>query len=78
MFVEPAGQGPVPKEEAFIRFGESGNAELYTLSGSTGQGHETVYPEIVAEILGIPAASITLRASVADAVANANAPPRNG
>jgi carbon-monoxide dehydrogenase large subunit len=63
MFVEPSGQGPVPKEEAFIKFGESGNAELYTLSGSTGQGHETVYPEIVGGILGIAPEKITLRAS---------------
>jgi len=63
MFVEPSGQGPVPKEEAFIKFGESGNAELYTLSGSTGQGHETVYPEIVGEILGIAPERITLHAS---------------
>jgi carbon-monoxide dehydrogenase large subunit len=69
MFVEPSGQGPVPKEEAMIKFGESGNAELYTLSGSTGQGHETVYPEIVGGLLGIPAASITLRASEPDAPA---------
>jgi aerobic carbon-monoxide dehydrogenase large subunit len=63
MFVEPSGQGPVPKEEAVIKFGESGNAEIFTLSGSTGQGHETVYPEIVGEILGIAPAGITLRAS---------------
>jgi carbon-monoxide dehydrogenase large subunit len=63
MFVEPSGQGPVPKEEALIRFGESGNAEIFTLSGSTGQGHETVYPEIVGEILGLAPEAITLRAS---------------
>jgi carbon-monoxide dehydrogenase large subunit len=66
MFVEPAGQGPVPKEEAVIKFGESGNAEIFTLSGSSGQGHETVYPEIVGEILGIAPQSITLRASDPD------------
>jgi carbon-monoxide dehydrogenase large subunit len=66
MFVEPSGQGPVPKEEAMIKFGESGNAELYTLSGSTGQGHETVYPEIVGELLGLAPETITLRASEAD------------
>jgi carbon-monoxide dehydrogenase large subunit len=49
-----------------IKFGESGNAELYTLSGSTGQGHETVYPEIVGGILGIAPEKITLRASDPD------------
>ncbi len=48
VFVEPAGAGGSPKEEAMIRFGSSGNAELYTLSGPSGQGHETVYPEVAA------------------------------
>jgi aerobic carbon-monoxide dehydrogenase large subunit len=66
LFVEPSGQGPVPKEEAMIKFGESGNAEIFTLSGSTGQGHETVYPEIVGGILGLAPESITLRASDPD------------
>jgi aerobic carbon-monoxide dehydrogenase large subunit len=66
MFVEPSGQGPVPKEEAVIKFGESGNAELYTLSGSTGQGHETVYPEIVGGLLGIAPETVTLHASDPD------------
>ncbi len=66
VFVEPAGAGGSPKEEAEIRFGSSGNAELFTVSGSSGQGHETVYPEVAAEILGIDAEKITLRASDPD------------
>jgi carbon-monoxide dehydrogenase large subunit len=66
VFVEPAGAGGSPKEEAEIRFGASGNAELFTVSGSSGQGHETVYPEVAAEILGIDPEKITLRASDPD------------
>jgi carbon-monoxide dehydrogenase large subunit len=66
VFVEPAGAGGSPKEEAEIRFGSSGNAELFTVSGNSGQGHETVYPEVAAEILGIDAEKITLRASDPD------------
>jgi carbon-monoxide dehydrogenase large subunit len=66
VFVEPAGAGGSPKEEAEIRFGASGNAELFTVSGNSGQGHETVYPEVAAEILGIDAERITLRASDPD------------
>jgi carbon-monoxide dehydrogenase large subunit len=66
VFVEPAGAGGSPKEEAEIRFGSSGNAELFTVSGSSGQGHETVYPEVAAEILGIDPEKITLRASDPD------------
>ena len=66
VFVEPAGAGGSPKEEAEIRFGSSGNAELFTVSGNSGQGHETVYPEVAAEILGTDPERITLRASDPD------------
>jgi aerobic carbon-monoxide dehydrogenase large subunit len=63
MFLEPSGSGASPREEAAIKFGDSGNATLYVLSGPSGQGHETVFPEIVAEILGMPPEKIALRAS---------------
>jgi CO/xanthine dehydrogenase Mo-binding subunit len=46
-----------------IKFGDSGNAELYVMSGPSGQGHETVYPEIVAGILGIDPERLVLRPS---------------
>jgi carbon-monoxide dehydrogenase large subunit len=65
-FVEPAGAGGVPKEEAAIRFGESGDATLYVLAGPSGQGHETVYPEVVGELLGVDPEHITLRAGDPD------------
>ncbi len=66
VFIEPAGGGGAPKEEVAIKFGESGNPTLYTLSGPSGQGHETAFPEIVAEITGLDAETITLRASDPD------------
>ncbi len=66
VFIEPAGGGGAPKEEVAIKFGESGNPTLYTLSGGSGQGHETAFPEVVAEILGLDAETITLRASDPD------------
>ena len=66
MFVEPAGAGAAPKEEAMIKFGETGNALLYVLAGPSGQGHETVYPEVVGEALGMDPEKITLRASDPD------------
>jgi carbon-monoxide dehydrogenase large subunit len=62
-FVEPSGAGGSPKEESAIRFGASGSAELYVASGPSGQGHETVYPEVAAEVLGLDPESITLHAS---------------
>jgi carbon-monoxide dehydrogenase large subunit len=63
VFIEPSGGGAITKEEAAIKFGDSGNATLYVLSGPSGQGHETVYPEIVAQIFGIDAGRIVLRPS---------------
>ena len=66
VFVEPAGAGAHPREEAAIRFGDSGNASIYALAGPSGQGHETVFPEVVAEVLGMDAHKIVLRASDPD------------
>jgi aerobic carbon-monoxide dehydrogenase large subunit len=61
VFIEPCGGGGSPKEEAALRFGSSANIELYTASGPSGQGHETVYPEVAAAVLGIAAERIMLR-----------------
>jgi len=66
IFVEPSGAGALPKEEAAIKFGESGNAELYVLAGPSGQGHETVFPEIVADVFGLSPEDIVLKASDPD------------
>jgi aerobic carbon-monoxide dehydrogenase large subunit len=63
MFFEPSGGGAVPQEQAEIKFGDSGNASLYALCGPSGQGHETVLPALVAEVLGMPAERLTLKAS---------------
>ena len=65
-FVEPSGAA-LPKEEVALRFEPSGKAILYTNSGSTGQGHETVFPDMAARVLGIPAENIELRASSLEA-----------
>ena len=63
VFIEPSGGGQLPKDEAAIKFSDSGTATLYSLSAPCGQGHETVYPEIVAEILGLPEEKIILKES---------------
>jgi carbon-monoxide dehydrogenase large subunit len=60
-FIEPS--GGVGQEEIAIRFDATGSLDLFTLSGASGQGHETVFPEIVAEILGIASDRVRLRAS---------------
>ena len=63
VFCEPSGAGAAPKEEAVIKFGESGNATLHVLAGNSGQGHETVLPDVVGGILGLDSSSIELKAS---------------
>jgi aerobic carbon-monoxide dehydrogenase large subunit len=63
VFCEPAGGAAGGNEQAAIKFGESGNASLYVLAGPSGQGHETVFPEIISEILGMDASKIELHAS---------------
>ncbi|HEY3076781.1 MAG TPA: xanthine dehydrogenase family protein molybdopterin-binding subunit [Burkholderiales bacterium] len=63
VFVEPSGGSAGGPEQAAIKFGESGNPSLYVLSGPSGQGHETVFPELVAQEFGIAAESIELHAS---------------
>jgi carbon-monoxide dehydrogenase large subunit len=66
VFIEPSGGGSAPKEEVALKFGDSGNASIYTLAGPSGQGHETVFPEIVAEVLGMSPDKLELRASDPD------------
>jgi aerobic carbon-monoxide dehydrogenase large subunit len=64
VFIEPS--GAVGQEEIAIRFNADGGLDLFTLSGASGQGHETVFPEIIADILGVGADSVRLRASDPD------------
>ncbi len=63
VFVEPSGGSSHGQEQAAIKFGESGNPSLYVLSGPSGQGHETVFAELVAREFGIPEQSISVRPS---------------
>ncbi len=63
-FIEPS--GGLGQEEIAIKFDANGLPQLFTLAGPSGQGHETVFPELVAGVLGMPADKITLRASDPD------------
>jgi carbon-monoxide dehydrogenase large subunit len=66
MFIEPSGGGATPQEQAAIKFGESGNATLHVLSGPSGQGHETMFADIVAEVLTLPQENIVVKPSDPD------------
>ena len=61
LFLEPSGGGGAPKDQVALRFDAHGELILHAATQNHGQGHETVYPELVAHLLGIDAARITLR-----------------
>jgi len=67
VFVEPASVGGPPKDQATLKFESSGEITIHSVTGPTGQGHETVFPEIVGRELGIDPGLITLRAGHPDA-----------
>ncbi|HEY0526822.1 MAG TPA: xanthine dehydrogenase family protein molybdopterin-binding subunit [Stellaceae bacterium] len=67
LFVEPSG-GVAPRDEVAIAFTQAGasgdgGAEvvIHSVIGPSGQGHETVMPEIVARCFGIAPERIVLR-----------------
>jgi len=51
----------VGSEPARVKFTENGGVELYVGTQSNGQGHETAFAQIVAERLGVPFESITVK-----------------
>ncbi len=48
-------------EPASVKFTDNGAVELYVGTQSTGQGHETAFAQLVAEQLGVPFESITVK-----------------
>jgi carbon-monoxide dehydrogenase large subunit len=59
MFLEPS--GGVGKEQVEIRVETGGKIAMFSNAGPSGQGHETVFPTVVADILGYPEDKIELR-----------------
>ena len=59
LFLEPS--GGVGREEVKIEIQSDGKLAMYALAGPSGQGHETVFPDVVAQILGLPDDRIELR-----------------
>jgi aerobic carbon-monoxide dehydrogenase large subunit len=52
-YLEAGGGGSAPKDQVKAEFGDDGTMTLYALTQSSGQGHETVFPQIVDRELGI-------------------------
>ncbi len=65
LFIEPAG-GVSPTDEGAITFDPEGGIVLHEVAVASGQGHETVLPEIAGRVLGLDPALITLRGGRAD------------
>jgi carbon-monoxide dehydrogenase large subunit len=65
VFVEPSGGG-TPTDEALITFEPGGGILLHEVAIASGQGHETVFPELVAHVLQIDSVCVTLKAGRAD------------
>ena len=53
--------GAAGQEPAAIKFTENGGIELWCGTQSNGQGHETSFAQLVAEKLGVPFESITVK-----------------
>ena len=61
-----------PTERAAIRFAGDGTIALVLGTQSNGQGHETSYPQIAADLLGLPAECFRLVQADTDALAAGN------
>ena len=53
-------------EQAQVKFTDNGGVELYVGTQSNGQGHETAFAQVVAERLGVPFESITVKQGDSD------------
>jgi len=62
------GTGGSPHENVDIRFEDDGTVSLITGTQTIGQGHETTFPQILADRLGIPNAMIRLRQGDTDLI----------
>ncbi len=61
--------GAPSQERALLRFDPSGTATLFVGTISHGQGHETIYKQIVAQTLGIDPATLRVEEGDSDALA---------
>jgi aerobic carbon-monoxide dehydrogenase large subunit len=52
-YLEAGGGGSAPTDQVAAEFDRNGEITLFAVTQSSGQGHETVFPQIVAETLGI-------------------------
>jgi carbon-monoxide dehydrogenase large subunit len=72
-YIEATGAGFAPQDQVEMRWSAEGGVTLYAPTHNHGQGHETVFAQIVARELGIPMEKIGLRTAGADFYITGNA-----
>lgn len=58
--IEATGAGVFPKDQVAIEVDAQGKLTVFTVSLSSGQGHETTFAAVVADTLGVPHAMVSL------------------
>ena len=66
VFIEPSGGGGMKKDEVAVMFEKDGSVIIHDVAGPSGQGHETVFPAMVARWLGIDAETVSLKSGDPD------------
>jgi carbon-monoxide dehydrogenase large subunit len=72
-YIEATGAGFAPQDQVEMRWSADGGLTLYAPTHNHGQGHETVFAQLVARELGIPMQEIGLRTAGADFYISGNA-----
>ena len=65
-YIEATGAGFAPQDQVEMRWEADGGLTLCAPTHNHGQGHETVFAQLVARELGIPMQTIGLRTAGAD------------
>jgi carbon-monoxide dehydrogenase large subunit len=65
-YIEATGAGFAPQDQVEMRWDAEGGVTLYAPTHNHGQGHETVFAQLVSRELGIPMEKIGLRTAGAD------------
>ena len=68
--IENTGAGLFPKDQVEIEATAAGKIDVFTVSQSQGQGHETAFGEIVAHELGIDTGHVRIRQGVKPLIGN--------
>ncbi len=65
-YIEATGAGFAPQDQVEMRWNAEGGVTLFAPTHNHGQGHETVFAQLVSRELGIPMEKIGLRTAGAD------------